>query len=138
MCQPFEFAGWEIFLAELDVIDICRSGFGDLREERAPLRGGIAGKLRAIGDVVEDQPGTILAEKKKQQPGRFAWLSLSLLCSRVSSGFWRRLRAAIKPCGTGVRYLLPMPGALCPFGYSMSPHGEGIVILLTGSCNLLW
>src|SRR5579885_3469333 len=54
----FQVAAGEIFFAELDVIDVGARGLRNFFEQRPTAVGFTAGKLSAVGDVVEEQ-GTV-------------------------------------------------------------------------------
>ena len=53
--QRFEFAGGEIFFAELDVVDAVACGFGDFVEKAEAAGVLVAGESGTVGDVVEEQ-----------------------------------------------------------------------------------
>ncbi len=51
--QRFQFAGREVFFAELDVVDTVTCGFGDFVEETLAAGGLVAGEGATVGNVVE-------------------------------------------------------------------------------------
>ena len=53
--KRFQFAAGEVFFAQLNVTYAAAGGFGDPLEQRCPARGFVAGKLPAVGNVVEEQ-----------------------------------------------------------------------------------
>jgi hypothetical protein len=82
MSEGFEFAGGEIFFAELDVVQSGMRRFGDLGEEARALFVGVAGELAPIGDVVKEQ-GKILNKNKSQAVSPGCLLSLLLFARFV-------------------------------------------------------
>ena len=60
--QTFEFAGSEILLAELDVIDAMTRSFGDLVEEALAASVLVPGEGETVSNVVEEQ-GFSLSEQ---------------------------------------------------------------------------
>ena len=53
--KRLQFVDGKVLFAQLNVIYAAAGGFGDLIEQRNPAGRFVAGKLPAVGDVVEEQ-----------------------------------------------------------------------------------
>ena len=57
--KQFQFAGNQIFLAELDEIHAASSGFGNLLEQTTAAGRLVAGELASVGDIAKKQGNSL-------------------------------------------------------------------------------
>ena len=69
-CKGFQFAGWKILFAELDVVHSGADGFTYFFQETASSGGFVCGERGTVGDVVKKQAVSLqLSERSRAAPG---------------------------------------------------------------------